>query len=564
MIILGIHDGHNASACLMKDGQILAALQEERIRNEKNYSGFPYEAVAWVLRYCDISPGEVDRFAFNGNHMPISTGGREALLDQYRRASTRLMRGKRLIKRLGGDAVFTNRRKRQRLDCLAKSGGSASKAEFVNHHYCHAAAAYYGWGDYSNDVLVLTCDGMGDRVCATVSKGSGGRMELLESIRESESVCNIYAALTFLLGMVPLEHEYKIMGMAPYSSREKSREVADLFWRHFEFIETNPMVWRRKNGLPATFYSASFLKKLLDGIRFDHVMGGLQLFFEEIMTRWVQNCVRATGISRVALGGGGFMNVKANKLIMELDEVEDLFVYPSCGDETNAMGACYSVQAKLDDYAAIEPLTHLYFGPEFSDRELVTAIEKYKVTFRREADIESAVAELLSQHKVVARFQGREEFGARALGARSILANPARSGVIREINEMIKNRDFWMPFASSIIEERAKDYLINPKSILSPFMMLSYDTTQRAREIAAGIHPYDFTVRSQLVSSSSDRKYYKLIKQFEERTGIGGILNTSFNLHGFPIVHTPEQALEVFEASGLKYLAIGDYLVWKG
>jgi len=356
MIVLGIHDGHNSSACLVKDGKIISAIQEERIQYQKNYAGFPYEAVKWVLSYNNISINQVDSFAFNGEHMPIVRVNRESLLDQYKDTNSLMTKPKRLIKWMGGDAVFTIIRKRQRLACLKKAGGDVSKVTFVNHHLCHAAATYYGWENYSSDILILTCDGMGDRVCATVSKGSDGNIELIESIPESESVCNIYAVLTFLLGMVPLEHEYKIMGMAPYTSINKSREIADKFWRYFQFSKSNPLVWQRKNGFPPTFYSLSFLRNMLDCIRFDYLMGGLQLFFEEIIVQWVKNCIHETGLTKVALGGGAFMNVKTNKLIMELEEVEDLFVYPSCGDETNAMGACYFVQSQVKDYRDIEPL----------------------------------------------------------------------------------------------------------------------------------------------------------------------------------------------------------------
>jgi len=568
MIILGIHDGHNSAACLMKDGEILAALQEERIQYKKNYSGFPYEAIKWVLNYSNISIDQVDCFAFNGEHMPIPPANREFLLKQYKSASSMKERTKRIIKRLGGDKAFTAIRKKQRLECLKKIGGNVSKARFINHHLCHASAAYYGWGNYSSDILILTCDGMGDRVCATISKGSKGKIEHIESIPETESICNIYAVLTFLLGMVPLEHEYKIMGMAPYVRVDKSREVADKFWRHFQFSKSNPLVWHRTNGFPPTFYSLSYLRKMLDLTRFDYVMGGIQLFFEEIMERWVKNCIKATGLTKVALSGGAFMNVKANKRIMELDEVEDLFIYPSCGDETNAIGACYYIQAQATTHRDVKPLKSLYFGPEFSNDEIIATIKSYEsknkfIEIKQEDNIEKKIAKLLSENEVVSVFMGREEFGARALGNRSILANPANRNIIKEINEMIKNRDFWMPFALSIIEDRANDYVVNPKKIPSPYMILSYDTTDKNKQIVAGIHPYDQTVRPQIVSAEFNPNYYNLIKEFERITGIGAVLNTSFNLHGFPIVHTPEKALEVFEKSNIKYLAFGNYLIKK-
>ena len=568
MISIGIHDGHNSAACLMKDGKILAAIQEERIRYHKNYPGFPIEAIKWVLTYSNILIDEIDCFAFNGEHMPILETRRESLLEEYKYASSMKVKAKRLIKRIGGDKVFMSIRKRQRLECLKKLGGDLSKAQFMNHHLCHASAAYYGWGNYSDDILILTCDGAGDRVCATVSKGSKGNIEVLESIPESESVCNIYAVLTYLLGMIPLEHEYKIMGMAPYVSNNKSREIADTFWRYFQFSKSNPLVWERINGFPPTYYSISFIKEILDCVRFDYVMGGLQLFFEEIITEWVRKCIKATGLTKVALSGGAFMNVKTNKLIMELDEVEELFVYPSCGDETNAMGACYYAHAQVQNYTDIKPLKDVYFGPEFSDKEILLAIEDYdfkgtQIEVHKKDNINKVVAKLLSENQVVARFNGREEFGARALGNRSILANPCNNKVVREINELIKSRDFWMPFACSIIKERAHDYIINPKKIPSPYMILSFDTTDKAEEIIAGIHPYDRTVRPQIVYPEFTPSYYNIIKECEKITGIGAVLNTSFNLHGFPIVHTPKNTLEVFEKSSLKHLAFENYLISK-
>jgi carbamoyltransferase len=556
----------------MKNGNILAAIQEERLQYKKNYSGFPTQAINWVLEYSNVRLTEIDCFAFNGEHMPgvgaINGGSRDDILEEYKNAGSSKVKFKRIIKSLGGDKFYTSLRKRQRLDNLIKIGGDVSKVRFVNHHICHASAAYYGWGNYSDDILILTCDGAGDRVCATISKGSNGHIQFIDSVAESESVCNIYAVITYLMGMIPLEHEYKIMGMAPYVSKNKCRAIADMFWRHFQFDTRNPVKWKRTNGFPPTYYSISFLKKMLECVRFDYVMGGLQLFFEELMVQWVKNCIKSTGLTRLALSGGAFMNVKTNKLIMELDEVEDLFVYPSCGDETNAMGACYYVYSQARNFKDIEPLKQFYFGPDFNDEEILAAIKDYdfndiKIEYKKLEDIDNIVAKILNQNEVVARFHGREEFGARALGNRSILANPSNNNAIREINDMIKNRDFWMPFATSILKEFSHDYIINPRNIPSPYMILSFDTTDKDDEIVAGIHPYDRTIRPQIVSPEFNQGYYNLIKEFHRITGIAGVLNTSFNLHGFPIVHTPKYSLTVFQESGLKYLAIGSYLIEK-
>jgi len=293
----------------------------------------------------------------------------------------------------------------------------------------------------------------------------------------------------------------------------------------------------------------------------------VQKFTEAVLLEWVRNCIRETGLHRLALGGGVFMNVKANKLIMELPEVQELFVYPSCGDETNAIGAAYSVYAEKAGTAKMTPLQDLYWGPEFSDEEVEQALRRFRfrtpVRYGRDVPIEPRVARLLAGGNIVARYKGREEFGARSLGNRSILADPRNTNVVREINEAIKARDFWMPFCPSVLAERSADYLVNPKGVRAPYMILSFDTTGGGSELRAGIHPFDRTARPQEVSAEWNPDYHALIKEFERLTGVGAVLNTSFNLHGFPIVSRPEDALDVLDRSGLRHLAIGNWLVSK-
>jgi carbamoyltransferase len=261
------------------------------------------------------------------------------------------------------------------------------------------------------------------------------------------------------------------------------------------------------------------------------------------------------------------MNVKANKVIMEMEEVESVFVFPSCGDESNAIGACYNIEAETTGTDQLSKLDNLYFGISFSNEEIKQAFDSYsfelKYKINETADIETETAKLLSDGNVVARFKGREEFGARSLGNRAILANPSRPEVVKEINKLIKNRDFWMPFAASIIDTDIEKYVdMNPKN--EPYyMVMTYDTHEASSEIAAGIHPYDKTVRPQKVTQENSPEYWELINEFRNITGICGLLNTSLNLHGLPLVHRPEDAFHVMEKSSLKYLAIGDYLIEK-
>ncbi|HEY3066261.1 MAG TPA: carbamoyltransferase C-terminal domain-containing protein [Methylomirabilota bacterium] len=574
MRILGINDGHNAAACLYEDGHMTAAIQEERVRRVKNWSGMPTQAIEAVLEMGKTSAADVDFVAMNGHHAAFPMT-RDELMAEYHRINDLRVTARRMVRRGVRHVIRQTplygwqrgRRQAARIAPLLAAGIPADKVIFVDHHIAHAAAAYYGLGNFEDDVLVLTCDGAGDGLCASVSVGRRGRLQRLDQVQQADSVGNIYAMFTYLMGMVPLEHEYKIMGLAPYADPNGSERVYQQLRSLIEFSPSRPLGWRRSATCPETYCSYRFFKTLMDGKRFDWIAGGLQKFTEWVLCEWVTNCIRHTGIRRLALGGGIFMNVKANKRLMELPEVEQIFVYPSCGDETNAMGAAYFVYAEKNGTAKISPMRDLYWGPEYSDEAIEASLRAFsfrsRVRWERVMPIEPRVAELLASGHVVARFKGREEFGARAQGNRSILANPSDPAVIRVINEAIKARDFWMPFAPSILEERRADYLVNPKAVPAPYMILSFDTTARRDEIRAALHPFDFTARPQEVSRAWNPEYHALLREFERRTGIGGVLNTSFNLHGYPIVSRPEDALDVLDRSGLTRLAIGNWLVEK-
>jgi carbamoyltransferase len=372
--------------------------------------------------------------------------------------------------------------------------------------------------------------------------------------------------MTFSLGMTPNEDEYKVMGLAPYAPEPGARDAYEVFAGLFEFPRADGLAWRRRAGISDTHYILPHLRKRLGNRRFDHVCGGLQRWTEEVLATWVRNCVSTTGISRIALGGGVFMNVKANKVIGELPEVDDVFCFPSSGDESTAIGAAwcqYSLASTAMHDAPIPPIRDTYWGGAHGDDEIIAFLRHRHMPHQHYPDIEAEIARLLSEGEIVARFKGRLEFGARALGNRSILADPSDPKNVRSINGLIKNRDFWMPFACSILAESEHDYIHNPKGIRSPYMMMAFDTTSRVEEIRAGTHPHDDTVRPQIVYEEWNPDYHRLIREFARRRNIGAVLNTSFNLHGFPIVGSPMAALDVFEHSGLRWLAIGNFLVHK-
>ena len=570
--ILGLHDGHNAAAALLDNGRIVAAVQEERLTRTKNQSGIPHRAIRDLFSMTGVTSSAISAVALNGAYMTYDHFDQEPLLEHYRQSSSVVAKIKQPLKGTFVDDMYQRGKARQRAQRLAEIGFENGRVAAVDHHTAHASAAYYGSG-WPGKVLILTCDGSGDRLSATVSIGENGRTERLASIADNDSIGRLYAMVTYYMGMMPLEHEYKVMGLAPYvGDPGKARKQARLFAELFEFDPQNPLVWRRRKGVAPMYSAYDLICKLLYRQRFDLIAAGLQQFTEDMLSQWVQNCVRETGIRRVVCSGGVFMNVKANKEIFALPEVEELFVFPSCGDETNSIGAAYWVYAQeclqANRPVDIEPLGPIYWGRGFDDSEAEIALKEFKgesrFHYKHVQNIERLAAETIARGEVVARAKGQTEFGARALGNRSILARADNMEAVRIINDMIKCRDFWMPFAPAVLAERAEEYYVKPKPMAAPYMIIAFDSRPETRfKCLAGQHPYDHTVRPQEVTEKWNPDFYRLIKYYEEITGEGIILNTSFNLHGYPIVYNPAEAIDVLDRSGLKFLALGNWWVEK-
>src|SRR5262249_21337543 len=376
MRILGIHDGANSCAALVEDGRVVAVLQEERLTGVKNFADFPHRAIKEVLKLAGRTLAEVDLVALGSQHMPLPAN-REELIAKFKGQSSPIG----LARRLGRGTIvndwYREKRRQARIEHLQKAEIDPSRVRYVDHHMAHAAAAYFGspWRD--ERVLVLTCDGGGDDLCATVNVAEGGRVSRLAAIPDSDSLGIIYAVTTFLLGMVPNEHEYKLMGLAPYAPSSGSEAVFRELQGYLKISNRNPLVWERSRGFPPALYSYSWLRRVFELKRFDCICGGLQRFTESLLSEWVRNAVRETGLARVALSGGVGMNVKANKNIAELAGVESLFVFPSCTDESNAVGAAWSVYA--DECRAhgkgvdVPALADLYWGPAYTDEECEAA-----------------------------------------------------------------------------------------------------------------------------------------------------------------------------------------------
>ena len=576
MIILGIHDGHNASACLFKDGKIIGMTSEERFSYKKNQGGFPKLSIEWLLTSLCVEPDQIDIIAFAGLVMPVTE-----IVSVERKRHNLIGQAFRFFPKqiFTSDSVTKSyikycRRKREKLAFYSRDfdelGLDRGRARFVEHHLCHAATAYYLDERFSRErkTLILTLDGSGDGVSGTVSVGYMNRLERIAAIHSLDSLGMIYSRITMYLGMKAWEHEYKVMGMAPYSSEVLVKKSYEVLRRYIK-LDKSGLLFENSSGGYGNKLLNKFQKDLV-GHRFDGVCGAIQQITEELVTAWVINWVKKTGISNICLAGGVFMNVKLNMLINELNGIDSLFVMPSCGDESIALGAALNVYAqecseKGNGQLNIEPLRHLYLGPEYSENYIEDFLEKtVGINFEKHVDINSEVVRLLVDKKIVGRLYGKMEFGARSLGNRSILAHPGSLEIVGKINRAIKMRDFWMPFAPSILNTASDRYLRSNKLKKSPFMMVAFETTELARQqLPAVLHQSDFTCRPQIVDEDTNPEYFDLISRFEKATGIGCVLNTSLNIHGYPIVNSPENAIWTLKNSELDAIQIGDFIVTK-
>ncbi len=583
MKILGVHDGHNSSACLLVDGTVKFAIQEERLRKIKNYWGIPELAISNCLSYAGLTIEELDAIVIASENqylIPNKNISRENYMSSMHfalegpfniRQRISINKAKIISFFKKNKFKFMNNIKDNRGKYYQQIYGESivEKLFFIDHHISHYATAAFGSGFWGkNEFLVFTNDGHGDDLCASVYLvEKDGKSKKLSTIEKHHSIANFYGIITACLGFNIWEDEYKIMGMAPYANPEKAKNIGKKF---LEFYKWKGKDFNMKKNIKRLMdRDERQLKKRINDVlkfeRFDNICGGIQYAFEHIISKWIDNYVTEYNIKHIALAGGAFMNVKSNLKISELSHIKKMFVYPSCGDETISIGAAMMHYKNITNLIP-SPVSKIYYGNDYY-KSIKTSMEMLKdeknIIITNPKNIEKTCADLLAKNQIIARFSGRSEFGARALGNRSILANPCNSENISIINDMVKKRDFWMPFACSILEDEANKYIENPKKIKSPYMILAFRCNNNVSKLQAGTHPRDGTIRPQLVTKKDNPKYYRLIDYFREFSGIGGVLNTSFNLHGLPLVETPQDAIKVFLNSGLKYLSLEEYLISK-
>lgn len=575
MIHLGIHYGHNATVAVVQDGKLIFCQSEERLNRIKNSTGFPTRTLDYVYtnicKETEVASATLFQESVFGYLFLKSHGFTSFQYGHYlapQDSGRGFFRTSELQWQLGQmkARLLTERKKRLCEEAHTYFANALhlprSRVFLVNHHLAHVFSLYpnvCGWGD----ALIFTLDGQGDGICATVSRLANGELQLLDQTDHRNSLGYYYSAITALMGMKSGEHEFKVMGLAPYAKR---RYYMPLLEKLRKLLEVDDQGRWHSAICPTKLWSV--LGSAIQYQRFDNIAGAIQELTEELIWKWIHHWIAKTGVANVAVAGGVFMNVKACQRLAESDKIDKLFVMPSAADESTAIGAAFWGAKKVESTLPLQPVADLYLGMEFTDQEAEAAFRKHNVSHRyeiaRPRNINQEVASLLAENHVVARCSGRMEFGARALGNRSILANPSSFQNLEVINSAIKNRDFWMPFTPSILAEDMGRYIVRAERVFAPYMCLTFDSTAEARrDLCAAIHPRDKTVRPQCVLKEWNADYHELISAFKALTGIGGVLNTSFNLHGEPNVCSPEDAIHTMDESGLEYLAMGSFLLRK-
>ncbi|MBF0168517.1 MAG: carbamoyltransferase [Alphaproteobacteria bacterium] len=587
MYILGIVEGHNCSAALMKDGEIVAVCFEERLSRLKNDLGYPRRAIESCLDQEGIRSDQIDHVAMVTKNLPLGQVAvkREATfsVEDHIREQEEYWKP-RLIDGLDPDyfSIFHDKLRLNELsyDFIDLKTDRSSFANFLEirkntikrhlsvkdtqihcmeHHLAHSMyAVFSNPACYEKDWLVLVADGYGDDCSASVGVWKNGKFDFIAKSPGS-GIGRIYRYATLLLNMRPGVDEHKVMGLASYAKEPYCSKAKASF---APYLKVNGLVIDYTNQDKDIYFS---LKERLKAARFDGIAGGLQMFAEEISVEWTRNAVRATGIPNIAFSGGVAMNIKVNMAMMELDEVSDLFVGPSGGDESLSLGAAYALwHEKFNHIGPVKPLSHAYLGPSYSATDAERALADtlpagYNVIQNPSLEL---LARCLAEGRVLARSKGRMEFGARALGNRSIIARADDPRMLRRINDKIKRRDFWMPFAPMILAECWDAYVVDPKHVTSPYMTIAFNSTDLAKDhLAAALHPADDTMRPQMVKRETAPDLHALMTAVRNECGLGGLLNTSLNLHGDPICCTPEQSLRTFLNSDLDGLILEDFLV---
>jgi carbamoyltransferase len=572
MIVLGIIDSKPSSAAILKDGQILSAIAEERLCRMKMASGMPRQAIRQVMIDSGISAKDIDIVAVSQKVSvfepePIPWNGWFDAKHSGKPRPFEKISG--TLAPIAGYIPFAQKAHHQLKDILSrkrlsqipelleKEYGIVAPVKYYDHHFCHATSAYYT-SNYDR-ALVVTLDGGGDGLSGSVYQGENGRLTRLSAVDSFNSLGNFYSYITHLCGFKAESHEGKITGLAALGKPT----YIDIL-REFVSYENPGQI-----QYTVPMYHRSALKQIASRLPADFdkadLAASVQLLLEEIGIEFIRYWLQETGIRSIAVAGGVFSNVKFNQRVHELEEVDEFFVHPAMDDSGLAVGGAFAALAEepgFDPARLLQRLKNVYFGTSYTDDEIRQAIDAFGFEATYESEITDVIARLLAEGRVVARFIGRMEYGPRALGHRSILYQTTDPSINDWLNAHLLRTEF-MPFAPATLQEYADECFdgLDGARDSARYMTITFNCTERMRLQSPGVVHVDGTARPQVLDPDSAPDFYKIAMAYHQLTGIPSLINTSFNMHGEPIVCTPEDALRSFNQGKLDYLAIGNWLV---
>ena len=562
MKIIGIWDGHDSGAALIEGNKILFAINEERCTRRKLEIAFPDRSIQACLKYTDTVPEDISEIAVSTSDF-AKTLARifPSLKEEYYFIRRRMKEPGRIPffkKQLKYKLTeyppfpFTKWVSRNNVrKHLKRLGFKQFRLHLVNHHFAHAATAAFCSGFERG--LVITLDGLGDGLSGSISKYEDGKLERTVPISGRHSLGIFFEHVTNLMNMRELEDEGKVMALANYAYPVKDVEnpVMDL-------IQVEGLSVRcRYSSLG--MYDA--LKRILWRYPSEQFAQMAQRTLEVKTLELVRNAMKKTGMDQLCLAGGVFSNVKVNRLIKLLPGVKGCFVFPHMGDGGLALGSAMVTNYQLNGIYKV-PLKNLFLGPEYSEDEIENSLTESGLSFTKSKNIVKEVAEIIAGGEIVFWFQGRAELGPRALGARSILARPDSDAIKDTLNLQLKKRVWYQPFCPTMLEEDALEILEDYDGKPNKFMTMAYMVRKKKRNLVRGVINVDGSCRPQILGQENSL-FRELLKEIKKLTGHGIVLNTSFNIHGEPMVCSPRDAIKTINDTGSGYMAIGNFLVEK-
>lgn len=591
MYILGISCFyHESAAALIKDGKIIAACAEERLSRKKHDSDFPSLAIEFCLKQAGIKTKDLEYAVFY-----------EKPFWKFQRILMSTLGTYPLSPRLFAKAMLTWFSDKLWVRSIIADKLNLEKAKilFVPHHISHAASSYYPSG-FENSA-VLTFDGVGEWSTTTYGIGKGNKLTLKKEVRFPHSIGLLYSVFTAFLGFEVNDGEYKVMGMAPYGKPkyiDKVRKLVKIYpdgsyslkMEYFAYHRTTDRSYSQKfldlfgtprpkdlhfftrgSGYPSYFGDKPHnWDELCDlNQRYADIASSIQAFTEELVLNLANQVYKETKMENLCIAGGVGLNSVANGVLLQKGPFKRIFVQPAAGDDGGSLGAAlftyHDILNKKNRYTQNDS----YFGQAFSEKEIENFLKSKKLKYKKftkEAKLTDYLAGEISNKKVVGFFHGRSEWGPRALGSRSIIADPRSEEMKEIVNTKIKFREPYRPFAPVVLKEKADEYfeMQNLKhEHLTSFMLGVFPVKKDKKKIIPAVTHIDGSARPQIITQEQNSRYYNLVKSFGQKTGVYVLMNTSFNLKGEPIVNSPENALNTFKKSGLDILALERYIILK-